>query len=140
MSQQERAGPLSPDRPAADRAFRVDAPFEPAGDQPEAIRQLVEGAQAVQVTLADKRQFDARLVGTDASTDLAVLKVDGEADFPVLPFGSSNSQGRWWNQSSSSSGVVAMSAHFSRRGSAYWAMASEPVAVRSKPIASSVAR
>jgi excinuclease ABC subunit B len=36
-------GPLSPDRPAADRSFRVDAPFDPAGDQPEAIEALVEG-------------------------------------------------------------------------------------------------
>jgi excinuclease ABC subunit B len=35
--------PLSPDRPDAQRAFRVDAPFEPAGDQPDAIEQLVEG-------------------------------------------------------------------------------------------------
>jgi excinuclease ABC subunit B len=37
------AGPLSPDRPAADREFRVDAPFDPAGDQPEAIEALVDG-------------------------------------------------------------------------------------------------
>ena len=36
-------GPLSPDRPAADRSFRVDAPFDPAGDQPEAIEALVDG-------------------------------------------------------------------------------------------------
>jgi len=36
-------GPLTPDRPDAERAFRVDAPFEPAGDQPEAIDQLVAG-------------------------------------------------------------------------------------------------
>jgi excinuclease ABC subunit B len=36
-------GPLSPDRPAADREFRVDAPFDPAGDQPAAIEALVDG-------------------------------------------------------------------------------------------------
>ncbi|SFF75661.1 Excinuclease ABC subunit B [Halopelagius inordinatus] len=36
-------GPLSPDRPAADRDFRVDAPFDPAGDQPEAIEKLARG-------------------------------------------------------------------------------------------------
>ncbi|WP_123536118.1 excinuclease ABC subunit UvrB [Halosimplex salinum] len=36
-------GPLSPDRPDAESDFRVEAPFEPAGDQPEAIRQLAEG-------------------------------------------------------------------------------------------------
>jgi Do/DeqQ family serine protease len=50
---------------------------------------VVEGANTIQVQLADKRQFDARLVGADASTDLAVVRIDGAADFPVLPFGSS---------------------------------------------------
>ncbi|WP_129114137.1 excinuclease ABC subunit UvrB [Halegenticoccus tardaugens] len=39
----ETEGPLSPDRPDAERPFRVDAPFDPAGDQPEAIAQLAEG-------------------------------------------------------------------------------------------------
>ncbi len=37
------SGPLSPDRPDVDRPFRVDAPFEPAGDQPDAIAQLADG-------------------------------------------------------------------------------------------------
>ncbi|RBI63440.1 excinuclease ABC subunit B [halophilic archaeon] len=37
------SGPLSPDRPEAESDFRVDAPFDPAGDQPEAIEQLAEG-------------------------------------------------------------------------------------------------
>ncbi|MFB6300687.1 MAG: excinuclease ABC subunit UvrB [Halobacteriales archaeon] len=40
------SGPLSPDRPEAERPFRVDAPFDPAGDQPTAIEELVEGFEA----------------------------------------------------------------------------------------------
>ncbi|SDC67870.1 excinuclease ABC subunit UvrB [Natrinema hispanicum] len=36
-------GPLQPDRPDVDRPFAVDAPFEPAGDQPEAIEALANG-------------------------------------------------------------------------------------------------
>ncbi len=36
-------GPLQPDRPDVDRPFEVDAPFDPAGDQPEAIEQLADG-------------------------------------------------------------------------------------------------
>ncbi|WP_257300769.1 excinuclease ABC subunit UvrB [Haloarchaeobius sp. FL176] len=40
------SGPLSPDRPDAQTQFRVDAPFEPAGDQPQAIESLVEGFES----------------------------------------------------------------------------------------------
>jgi len=37
------SGPLQPDRPGEDRPVTVEAPFEPAGDQPDAIEQLVAG-------------------------------------------------------------------------------------------------
>jgi excinuclease ABC subunit B len=40
------SGPLQPDRPEAEKPFRVEAPFEPAGDQPEAIEQLVSGYES----------------------------------------------------------------------------------------------
>ncbi len=39
-------GPLQPDRPDLDRPLRVEAPFEPAGDQPDAIEELVAGYEA----------------------------------------------------------------------------------------------
>ncbi|PSQ51982.1 excinuclease ABC subunit B [Halobacteriales archaeon SW_8_65_20] len=39
-------GPLRPDRPDAESSFRVDAPFDPAGDQPDAIRELADGYQS----------------------------------------------------------------------------------------------
>jgi len=42
----ENSGPLQPDRPDADQPFRVDAPFDPAGDQPDAIEELVAGYEA----------------------------------------------------------------------------------------------
>ncbi|ESP87944.1 excinuclease ABC subunit UvrB [Candidatus Halobonum tyrrellensis] len=42
----ESEGPLSPDRPGAERSFRVDAPFDPAGDQPAAIEELVDGFES----------------------------------------------------------------------------------------------
>jgi len=37
------SGALSPDEPEADRPFQVEAPFDPAGDQPDAIEQLAAG-------------------------------------------------------------------------------------------------
>ena len=39
-------GPLQPDRPDLERPLEVDAPFDPAGDQPDAIRELVDGYRA----------------------------------------------------------------------------------------------
>ena len=50
---------------------------------------VVDGAGTVQVTLADKRQFEAEIVGTDPSTDLAVVQIDGPSEFPVVPLGTS---------------------------------------------------
>ena len=37
---------------------------------------VVEGADEIEVTLADSRQAKARVIGTDPDTDLAVLKID----------------------------------------------------------------
>jgi serine protease Do len=37
---------------------------------------VVDGATDVRVTLSDKREFQARIVGTDPKTDVAVLKID----------------------------------------------------------------
>jgi len=44
---------------------------------------VVDHANAVQVTLRDKREFKARVVGTDSRTDIAVLKIEG-SNFPYL--------------------------------------------------------
>ncbi len=50
---------------------------------------VVDGAEDVQVMLGDKREIKAKIVGTDAKTDIAVLKVDASG-LPVLPFGDSS--------------------------------------------------
>jgi S1-C subfamily serine protease len=59
---------------------------------------VVEGAQRLRVVLPppDNRQFDARLLGSDAQTDLAVLKVEGDG-LPTVPLGNSESlrSGDW---------------------------------------------
>lgn len=39
---------------------------------------VVSGASKVEVTLFDKRKFEATIVGTDPSTDLAVLKIEAD--------------------------------------------------------------
>ncbi len=50
---------------------------------------VVDGATEVTVTLHDKREFKARVVGTDPRTDIAVLKIDG-SNFPVLSLADSS--------------------------------------------------
>lgn len=50
---------------------------------------VVEFGDIFTVTLHDKREFNARLVGKDPNTDMAVLKIDGET-FPALDLGNSD--------------------------------------------------
>jgi serine protease Do len=50
---------------------------------------VVDDATDIKVTLSDKREFKARVVGKDARTDVAVLKVDASG-LPTLPFGDSS--------------------------------------------------
>ena len=47
---------------------------------------VVEGADQLTVTLNDNREFSARIIGTDKSTDLALIKIDGK-NLPTLPIG-----------------------------------------------------
>ena len=50
---------------------------------------VVEDATKLKVKLNDGRLFDAELVGTDPTTDIALIKIDSE-DLPTLPFGNSD--------------------------------------------------
>lgn len=49
---------------------------------------VIEGADEIIVRLSDRREMVAELIGTDARSDLALLKVDAE-DLPVVEMGSS---------------------------------------------------
>jgi len=50
---------------------------------------VIEGATEIKVSLNDKREFKAKLVGTDPKTDIAVLKIDA-TNLQILPLGDSN--------------------------------------------------
>jgi Do/DeqQ family serine protease len=52
---------------------------------------VIEGASAVKISLADKREFDADIVLKDQRSDLSILRIKGENErFPVLEFGNSD--------------------------------------------------
>jgi len=57
---------------------------------------VVEDGDEIEVTLNDKREFSAKLIGTDPSTDLALLRIQAEG-LPFLDFGDSDSLrvGEW---------------------------------------------
>src|SRR4029079_15290594 len=46
-------------------------------------------AEVVKVRLSDDREFDAKVIGTDKQTDLALIKVQA-GDLPQLPLGASD--------------------------------------------------
>lgn len=50
---------------------------------------VVDGAENIKVDLNDNRTLDAKVVGTDQPSDLALLKVNA-SDLPVLPLGDSD--------------------------------------------------
>ncbi|MBK8965078.1 MAG: trypsin-like peptidase domain-containing protein [Saprospiraceae bacterium] len=50
---------------------------------------VVEFADEFEVTLHDNREFRARLIGADPSTDMAVLKIDAK-DLPAIEVGNSD--------------------------------------------------
>ena len=47
---------------------------------------VVEGADEITVILTDNREFSAKIIGLDASTDLALIKVSGK-DLPAIAIG-----------------------------------------------------
>jgi len=51
---------------------------------------VVSGANEIEVSLSDNRNFKATIVGTDSMTDVAVIKLDA-SDLPVLVLGDSDS-------------------------------------------------
>ena len=50
---------------------------------------VVEGADTIYVTLTDKRELKAKLLGADKRTDVALLKIEAK-DLPKLPLGDSS--------------------------------------------------
>ncbi len=57
---------------------------------------VVDGAQRIKVNLNNNKTYDAEVIGTDPSTDLALLKIDAD-ELPAITFGNSDNLkvGEW---------------------------------------------
>ena len=57
---------------------------------------VVENSNEIQVVLADRRSYSAKLIGTDPTTDIALLKIEAE-NLPFVALGNSDSTqiGEW---------------------------------------------
>ncbi|MGY5353273.1 trypsin-like peptidase domain-containing protein [Wenyingzhuangia sp. IMCC45467] len=57
---------------------------------------VIDNATDLEIVLNNKKRYKAELIGTDASTDIALLKIDAE-DLPYITFGDSDSTriGEW---------------------------------------------
>ncbi len=96
-----------------DQFFGEDFPFHgfglPVPEQPHQFKQqgtgsgfiirkdgviltnnhVVDNAQEITVTLADKQQYKAKILGRDPKTDLAILKIEPKGSLPTLALGDS---------------------------------------------------
>ncbi len=58
---------------------------------------VIEDASDIKVTLTTRQQFDAKLIGGDEKTDLALLKIEAKETLPTVPAGNSDNLevGEW---------------------------------------------
>ncbi len=50
---------------------------------------VVEKASSIKVKLSDDKEYDAKVIGRDAKTDIALIKIDAKHNLPVAAFGDS---------------------------------------------------
>ena len=58
---------------------------------------VIQGAQSIEVTTNNNKTYSAELIGADPTTDIALLKINGDEDFDYTTFGDSNTTkvGEW---------------------------------------------
>ena len=51
---------------------------------------VIDNANAIEITLNNKKKYEAELIGADASNDIALLKINADVDLPYTPFANSD--------------------------------------------------
>jgi serine protease Do len=111
ISAEQKSGDISD--PESDPFDRFGRPFEQYGlSHPHSLgsgfiinkagyiltnAHVIEGAQQILATLKDGRQFNARVIGRDTKTDVALVKINSSGDLPIAPLGDSDEVkvGQW---------------------------------------------
>ncbi|WP_075619680.1 S1C family serine protease [Paenisporosarcina indica] len=84
---------LSPSRDGQEAGTGSGVIYKKSGDKAYVVtnNHVIEGANQIEVTLADGTKIEAKLLGTDIWTDLAVLEMDASKVSTVIEFGNSDS-------------------------------------------------
>ena len=109
----EGQGDAQPEIPEFFRRY-FDSPNNPRNRQPDRMgagsgfiytqdgyiltnHHVIVDADEIIVRMADRREFEAELIGSDEASDIAVLKISAKSDFPFLVLGESESlqAGEW---------------------------------------------
>lgn len=58
---------------------------------------VIKDATNIEITLNDRKKYEAQLIGTDVKNDIALLKISAEGDLPYIPFSNSDNVkvGEW---------------------------------------------
>ena len=58
---------------------------------------VIDGAKELSITLNDNKIYDAKIIGSDENTDIALLKIEADDDLPYIAFGDSDQAkiGEW---------------------------------------------
>jgi serine protease Do len=90
--QQQNNNPFSQSSEAAESGTGSGVIFKKTNDAAYIVtnNHVIENASEIQVTLHDGEKATAELIGTDALTDIAVLKISGDVSASVMEFGDSS--------------------------------------------------
>ena len=103
-----RQGRVDPDREFLERYFGEPIPEEPTQSLGSGVlvdatgfvltnNHVIEGARMIMVRLADERELEAQVVGRDSRTDVALLRLREQGQFPAARLGDSDALrvGEW---------------------------------------------
>ena len=88
---ERRFGPMFPEQGEGRPVQGVGSGFIISADgQIVTNNHVIDGAETIEVRLADGTTHEATLVGTDPLTDIALLKIDTDEDLPFVTMGDSD--------------------------------------------------